>query len=205
MASTHFGQCLQSIKLQYPAVHITDLHILIIISIENFSDISLQFTFKNRYCPNRWHTVNVDIAVPVTRLTTAHHAHGKNRVVWHLWVSIVGKLAECVQDVQTRVGHRNESQGQGHRSPQGGLTIPQLMIQIQRKQESSRWCTCTAMTVIFDAYLRCHTSEKGSGYAVILVWFIKDFRMSQNRVTNDSRVKTEEGNRRGVGSKIGMK
>lgn len=64
----------------------------------------------------------------LTRLTTAHHAHGKDGVVGHLGVSIVGKLAEGVQDVQTRVGHRNESQGQRHCSPQGGLTITQLMI-----------------------------------------------------------------------------
>lgn len=66
--------------------------------------------------------------MPITPLTTAHHAHGKDGVVGHLRVSIVGKLAECVQDVQTRVGHRNESQGKRHRSPQGGLTITQLLI-----------------------------------------------------------------------------
>jgi len=57
------------------------------------------------------------------KLTAAHHAHGKDRIVRDLWVSIMGELAEGVQDVQTRVGHGNESEGQGHRSPQGGLTI----------------------------------------------------------------------------------
>lgn len=45
--------------------------------------------------------------MPITRLTTAHHAHGKDGVVGHLGVSIVGKLAKGVQDVQTRVGHGN--------------------------------------------------------------------------------------------------
>lgn len=48
---------------------------------------------------------------PIIPLTTAHHAHGKDGVVGHLRVSIVRKLAEGVQDVQTRVGHGNESQG----------------------------------------------------------------------------------------------
>lgn len=38
-------------------------------------------------------------------LTTSDHAHGKDGVVGDLWVSIMGKFAECVQDVQTRVGH----------------------------------------------------------------------------------------------------
>lgn len=66
----------------------------------------------------------------IIRLTTAHHAHGKDGVVGHLGVSVVRKLAECVQDVQTRVGHGNESQGKWHRSPQGGLTITQLIIYI---------------------------------------------------------------------------
>lgn len=44
-----------------------------------------------------------------SRLTTAHHAHGKDGVVGHLGVSVMGKLAEGVQDVQTGVGHGNES------------------------------------------------------------------------------------------------
>lgn len=61
------------------------------------------------------------------RLTAAHHAHGKDGVVRHLRVSIVRKLAEGVQDVQARVGNRNESQGEGYSSPQGGLAITQLM------------------------------------------------------------------------------
>lgn len=43
--------------------------------------------------------------MPRTGLTTAHHAHGKDGVVGDLGVSIMGKLAEGVQDVQTRVGH----------------------------------------------------------------------------------------------------
>lgn len=58
--------------------------------------------------------------------TTAHHAHGKDGVVGNLWVSIVRELAEGVQDVQTRIGHGDESEGQGYRSPQGGLSIAQL-------------------------------------------------------------------------------
>lgn len=45
----------------------------------------------------------------------------------------MGELAEGVQDVQTRVGHRNEGQGQGHCSPQRGLTITQLMEREREK------------------------------------------------------------------------
>lgn len=59
--------------------------------------------------------------------TTAHHAHGKDGVVRDLGVSVMGKLAEGVQDIETRVRHGYESQGEGHCSPQGGLTIAQLM------------------------------------------------------------------------------
>lgn len=40
-----------------------------------------------------------------SQLTAAHHAHSEDGVVRDLWVSIVGKLAEGVQDVQTRVRH----------------------------------------------------------------------------------------------------
>lgn len=62
----------------------------------------------------------------LTELTTAHHAHGEDGVVRDLGVGVMGELAEGVQDVQARVGHRNESQGQGHSSPQGGLAVTQL-------------------------------------------------------------------------------
>lgn len=44
------------------------------------------------------------------RLTAAHHAHGEDRVVRNLRVSIVGKLAERVEDVEARVGHGDEGQ-----------------------------------------------------------------------------------------------
>lgn len=59
-------------------------------------------------------------------LTAAHHAHGKDGVVGHLRVSIMGELAEGVQDVQAGVGDRDESQGQGHSSAKGRLPVPQL-------------------------------------------------------------------------------
>lgn len=62
----------------------------------------------------------------LTRLTAAHHAHGEDGVVRDLGVGVVGELAEGVQDVQTGVGHGNESQGQRHGSPQGGLAVTQL-------------------------------------------------------------------------------
>lgn len=64
--------------------------------------------------------------VLMVTLTTAHHSHGKDGVVRHFWVGIVRKLAEGVQNVETRVGHGNESQGQGYSSPQGGLTVTEL-------------------------------------------------------------------------------
>lgn len=48
----------------------------------------------------------------------------------HFGVGIMGKLAEGVQDVQTRVGHGNEGQGEGHRSPQGGLAVTQLRKEV---------------------------------------------------------------------------
>jgi len=60
------------------------------------------------------------------RLTAAHHAHGEDGVVGHLGVGVVGELAERVQDVQPGVGHGDEGQGEGHRSPQGGLPVTQL-------------------------------------------------------------------------------
>lgn len=59
-------------------------------------------------------------------LTAAHHAHGKDGVVGDLGVSIVGELAEGVEDVEARVGDGDERQGEGHGSAQGGLPIPQL-------------------------------------------------------------------------------
>ena len=68
----------------------------------------------------------------VMRLTAAHHAHGKDGVVRHLGVGVVGKLAESVQDVQTRVGHGNESQGERHRPPEGGLSVTQLRIHTEK-------------------------------------------------------------------------
>lgn len=83
----------------------------------------------------------------MTRLTAAHHAHGKDGVVGHLGVSVVGEFAEGVQDVQTRVGHGNESQGEGHCSPQGGLTIPQLMMGKKlKKKKSLSSCECITQT-----------------------------------------------------------
>lgn len=62
-----------------------------------------------------------------TLLTTAHHAHGKDGVVRHLWVSIVREFAEGVQNIESRVGDGDESQGERHCSPQGRLTVTQLM------------------------------------------------------------------------------
>lgn len=53
-----------------------------------------------------------------------------------LWVSIMGKLAQGVQDVQARVGHRNESKGQGYCSPQGGLPITQLIQLIEETRKT---------------------------------------------------------------------
>lgn len=60
------------------------------------------------------------------RLTAAHHAHGKDGVVGDFGVSIVGELAEGVKDVESGVRDRDERQGQGHSTAQGGLPIPQL-------------------------------------------------------------------------------
>lgn len=51
----------------------------------------------------------------------------------------MGELAEGVQDVQTRVGHRNEGQGQGHCSPQRGLTITQLMEREREREEGCKF------------------------------------------------------------------
>lgn len=50
-------------------------------------------------------------------LTAAYHAHGKDGVVGDLWVSIVGELAECVQDVEARIRHGDQGQGQRYRTP----------------------------------------------------------------------------------------
>lgn len=44
-------------------------------------------------------------------LTAAYHAHGKDRVVGHFWVSIVGKLAEGVKYVEAGIRDRDEGQG----------------------------------------------------------------------------------------------
>ena len=58
--------------------------------------------------------------------TAAHHAHGEDGVVGDLWVSVVGELAERVQDIEAWVGHRDQGQCQRHRPPQGGLSVSQL-------------------------------------------------------------------------------
>lgn len=65
--------------------------------------------------------------MPCMGLTAAHHAHGKDGVVRHLWVSVVRKFAEGVQNIEARVGDGDESQGERHRSPEGRLTVTQLM------------------------------------------------------------------------------
>lgn len=82
------------------------------------------------------------------RLTTAHHAHGKNGVVGDFRVSIMRELAEGVQNVETRVGHRNKGQGKGHCSPQCGLTITQLV----KSKRSTKQLECNRS----DTYCNAH-------------------------------------------------
>lgn len=71
-------------------------------------------------------------------LTTANHAHGKDGVVRHLWVSIVREFAKGVQNIESRVGDGDESQGERHCSPQGRLTVTQLMPETRERHTQTQ-------------------------------------------------------------------
>lgn len=58
------------------------------------------------------------------------------------------ELAEGVQNVETRVGHRNKGQGKGHCSPQCGLTITQLV----KSKRSTKQLECNRG----DTYCNAH-------------------------------------------------
>lgn len=96
------------------------------------------------------------------KLTGSHNAHGKDGVVRNLRVTVMGELAECVQDLQLGIGHRDKRQGQWHGATDWELPIAQLMKEIWK---------CKPFITMMNFYTSCFMTSPADAHTVTaMMW-----------------------------------